>query len=101
MSQDKKTEYTPEELATRRRKLAQEYNEDKKEIGRILQRKAFDIIKIKIDVKTWKEAEMVWQTSEDGQKWLMLDNKCKGLIELIRSLKTEVDIQNNQAFGQY
>ena len=94
-------EHTPRQLAIKRRKLAQEYNRDKKEIGEILQRKAYNIIKIKIDVKTWKEAEMIWQTTEDGQKWLLLDNKCKGLIELIRSMKTEVDILNNESFGQY
>ncbi len=93
--------YTPSELANKRRKLAQEFNEDKKEIGAILGRKAFAIIDIKKDVKTWKEAEMLWQVTDDGQKWLILDNKCKGLIELIRSMKTEVDILNNESFNQY
>ncbi len=94
-------DYTHEQLATRRRKLAQEYNRDKKEIGEILQRKAFEIIKIKAEVKTWKEAEIIWQTSEDGQKWLLLDNKCKGLIELIRSMKSEIDIKQSEAYNQY
>ena len=94
-------EYTPGELANRRRKLDEECNKDKKEIGEILGRKAFDMIELKKTIKTWKEVEIVWQTSEDGQRWLMLDSKCKGLIELIRSMKTEIDIKNNESFGQY
>lgn len=94
-------EYSPQELAIKRRKLAQEFNQDKKEIGAILGRKAFDIIELKKVSKTWKEAESLWAVTEDGQRFLMLDYKCKGLIELIRSMKTEIDIKNNEAFGQY
>jgi len=94
-------EYTPTELAIRRRKLSQEFNQDKKEIGEILQRKAFDMIELKKEIKTWKEVEIIWQTTEDGQRWLMLDNKCKGLIELIRSMKTEVDCLNNESHNMY
>lgn len=99
MSEQK--DYTPEELAIKRRKLAQEYSRDKREIGFILRRKATDIIRIKSEVGTWKEAEYLWSATDDGQKFLELDFKCKGLIELIRSLKTEVDVKNNEAFGQY
>lgn len=91
----------PEQLAIQRRKMAVEFNSDKKEIGKILQRKAFNIIEIKSEVKTWKEAEALWLVTEDGQKWLELDYKCKGLIELMRSIKTEIDIKNNEAFGTY
>ncbi len=93
--------YNPESLAIQRREMATDFNKYKKEIGEILQRKAFDIIKIKSEVKTWKEAEVRWQITKDGQQWLLLDNKCKGLIELIRSLKTEIDIKNSEAYSMY
>ena len=91
----------PESLAIQRREMATAYNEYKKETGEILKRKAFEIIRIKADVKTWKEAEATFDITDDGQKLIELDMKCKGLIELMRSLKTEIDIKNNEAFGTY
>lgn len=95
------TEYTPQELAEKRRKLAQEYNEKMKELSEIKKRKVFAIIERLPAHKSINKAELYWQSTPDGQKELELEYYCKGLIELMRSIKTECDLKNAEAFGQY
>jgi len=95
------TEYTPTELAEKRRKLAQEYNEKMKELSEIKKRKVFAIIELLPTNKSINKAELMWSATEDGQKEIELEYYCKGLIELMRSIKTECDLKNAEAFGQY
>lgn len=92
---------TPRQLAIRRRELAVDFRDNCVRIGEIKQAKAFEIIKIRADVKSDAQAERIWETTDMGQEELKLTYKNKGLIELIRSLKTEIDIKNNEAFGTY
>jgi hypothetical protein len=94
-------ELTPEQLAVKRRQLAQDYNEKMKELGEIKKRKSLEIIKLLGEHKTVSRAELFYSATPDGQKEIEITMYCKGLIELIRSLKTEVDIKNNESFGQY
>ena len=94
-------EITPMQLAVRRRELAVDFKENCERLGEIKQEKAFEIIKIRADVNSDAQAERIWETTELGQEELKLTFKNKGLIELIRSLKTEIDIKNNEAFGTY
>lgn len=91
----------PEYLAVRRRQLAQEYNRNMKELGEIKKRKAFKLIELMADHKTVSKAELYFNITEDGQREISLTMECKGIIELVRSLKTEIDIKNNEAFNQY
>ena len=44
---------------------------------------------------------LYYDITEDGQKYIELEMYCRGLLELMRSIKTEVDIANNEAFNNY
>ena len=94
-------DYTPADLALKRRKLAQTYNEKMKELAELKKRKAFDIIKLMAEHKTASKAEIYYNATEDGQKELEILYYTKGLLELMRSLKTECDLKSAEAFGQY
>lgn len=94
-------EYTPQELATKRRKLAQEYNLKMKEISVIKKRKAFDIIELMVEHKTVSKSELFYNVTEDGQKLIELEYYAKGLLELCRAIKTECDLQQAESYGQY
>ena len=94
-------EYTPLQLSEKRRKLALEYNANMKRIGELKQNKAFEIIKLLAEHKTASKSELFYNVTKDGQEMLKLEMCSKGLLELMRSIKTEVDIKNNEAFGQY
>jgi hypothetical protein len=72
-----------------------------KQLGEIRKRKAFKIIELLGEHKTVSKAELYWQTTEDGQKEIELTMVSKGLIELIRSIKTEVEIKQSEAYNQY
>lgn len=94
-------EITPEQLAIRRRELATDYNSKMKELGEIKKRKAFKMIELLGEHKTANKAEMYWATTEDGQRETELTMYCKGLLELMRAAKTEIDIKHAESFGQY
>lgn len=95
------TEYTPQELAEKRRKLAQEYNEKMKELSEIKKRKVFAIIERLPAHKSINKAELYWQSTPDGQKEIELEYYAKGLLELVRAIKTEVDIKQAEAYNIY
>ena len=92
----------PQQLATRRRELATEYKNDLLELGEIIKKKAFVIINIRSmeNIKSDKQAEQHWAITEDGQREITLLFKTKGLLELMRAAKTEIDIMNAEQFGQ-
>lgn len=94
-------EIQPQELAIKRRKLSLEYREKMTELAEIQKRKAFKIIELMAEHKTVSKAELYWDITDDGQKEIELTMYLRGLLELIRALKTEIDIKNNEAFGQY
>ena len=94
-------EYTPQILAEKRRKLAQEYQKKMKELAELKKKKAFTIIELMGEHKTVSKAELYYDITEDGQKYIELEMYCRGLLELMRSIKTEVDIANNEAFNNY
>jgi len=94
-------EYTFEQLATKRRQLAVEYKTKMQELAEIKKKKAIEIIKLLDEHKTVSRSELYWNATEDGQKEIELTMYCKGLLELMRSIKTECDLKNAEAFGQY
>lgn len=95
------SEITPQELAIKRRKLALEYKQKMTELSEIQKRKAFKIIELMAEHKTVSKAELYWDITDDGQKEIELTMYCRGLLELMRSIKSEIDIKNNEAFGTY
>lgn len=95
------TDYTPAELAEKRRKLAQDYNEKMKELANLKKKKAFAIIELMAEHKSVSKAEKYYDITDDGQKDLAITYEARGLLELMRGIKTEVDIKNNEAFGAY
>jgi len=94
-------DYTPEQLALKRRKLAQEYQSKMKELAELKKRKAFDIIKLMAEHKTASKAEIYYNATKDGQKELEIIYEAKGLLELCRAIKTECDLKNAEGWGQY
>jgi hypothetical protein len=94
-------ENQPQDLAIKRRKLSLEYRDKMKELSEIQKRKAFKIIELMAEHKTVSKAELYWDITEDGQKEIELTMYCRGLLEVMRAVKTEIDIKNNEAFGTY
>lgn len=96
-------EYTIQQLATKRRQIIQEYNLKMKEIAEIKKRKAFKIIEIMAqpEIKSQKHAELIWDSTPDGQKEIELSFCVKGLIELARSVKTEIEVKHGEVYNQY
>lgn len=91
----------PQALATRRRELAQEYKKIMEELGELKKKKAFKIIELMAEHKTKAKAEVYYEATEDGQKEIQLTYESKGLLELMRAAKTEIDIMNAESFNQY
>lgn len=94
-------EYTPQDLATKRRKLALEYKEKMKELGEIKKRRAFEILRLLAEWGSMPKADAHYATTPDGQKMIELEFYCRGLLETMRAVKTEVDIMQSEAFNQY
>lgn len=94
-------EITPEQLAVRRRELAMDYNSKMKELGELKKKKAFKMIELLNEHKTASKAELYWSTTDEGQKEIELTFYTKGLIELMRSVKTEIEMKSAEAFGNY
>lgn len=94
-------DYTPEQLAVKRRNLALEYKAKMVELSEIKKRKAIKIIELLGEHKTASKAELYYLATDDGQKMIELEYVCKGMIELMRSVKTECDMKSAEAFGQY
>ncbi len=95
------TEYSPQELATKRRKLALEYKDKMKELAEIRKKKVFEIIKLLEEHKTINKAELYYSATEDGQKAIEIELYCKGLLETMRAVKTEVEILQSELYNQY
>lgn len=93
----------PQKLATRRRELSQEYKKDMEELGDIIKKKAFKLIELRAieEVKSDKQAERLWAVTEDGQREITLLFKTRGLLELMRAVKSEIDIMQAEAYNQY
>ena len=94
-------EYSPQILATKRRKLALEYKKKMEELAEIRKRKVFEIIKLLGEHKSINKAELYYSATEDGQKEIEITLYCKGLLETMRAVKTEVEILQSESFNQY
>jgi 2-keto-3-deoxy-6-phosphogluconate aldolase len=94
-------EYTHEQLAVKRRQLALEYKEKMKELAEIKKTKAIKIIELLPEHNTINKAELYYSATEDGQKEIEITYYCKGLLETMRALKSEIDIKQSEAYNQY
>lgn len=94
-------EMTPIQLATRRRELAIEYKNKLMELGEIKKRRAFEILKLLAEWGSMPKADAHYATTPDGQKMIELEFYCRGLLETMRAVKTEVDILQSESFNQY
>ena len=81
--------------------IALEYREDMKKIAELKQRKAIKMIELIAEHTTASKAELYYNATEDGLELIKLEYYSKGLIELMRSVKTECDLKNAEAHGQY
>ena len=95
------TEYTPEQLSVKRRKLSLEYSAKMKELAEIKKEKAMLIIKLIAEHNSVAKAERYFSATDLGQKEIELEYYCRGLIETMRAVKTEIDMKHAESFGQY
>ena len=51
--------------------------------------------------KSVSKAEIYYNATDNGQEYIVLEMYCRGLIELIRSIKTECDLKSAEAWGNY
>ena len=93
--------FNPQQLAIRRRELATDYNNNMKELAVLKKKKAIKIIELLGEHKTNAKAEVYYNATEDGQRMLELEYLSKGLLELMRACKTEIEIMNGERFGEY
>ena len=70
-----------------------------KELVEIKQRKALKMIELMAEHGTKAKAEVYWDATEDGLKEIKLNLYSKGLLELVRATKTEIEILQAQAYG--
>ena len=94
-------ERTPQNLAIRRRELAQEYKSKMEELAEIKKRKAIKVIELLGEHKTVAKAKLYYEATEDGQKEIEIELYSRGLLELMRSVKTEIEILNAEAHNNY
>lgn len=92
---------TPQTLAIRRRQLAMEYKDNMLKLSEIQKRKAFKIIELMAEHKTVSKAELYWNITDDGQKEIELTMMCRGLLELMRSVKSELEVKFGEGYGQF
>lgn len=92
---------TPQNLATRRRELAMEYKKNMEELSEIQRRKAFKIIKLVEEYKTVSKSELHWGITEDGQREIELTMACRGLLELMRAVKSELEVMIGEGYGNF
>jgi hypothetical protein len=95
------TDYTPLELSIKRRKLALEYSQKMKQLAGLKKKRALDILPLIAEHKSVAKADRYYDATEDGQKIIELEYYTKGLIETMRAVKTEVELKQAEAFGQY
>ena len=94
-------EISPQQLAIRRRELSVEYKENMKELAEIQKRKAFKIIELMAEHKTVSKAELYWNTTEDGQREIELVMISRGLLELMRAVKSELEVKQAEGWGNF
>jgi len=99
MSQDR--EYTFQELATKRRQLALEYKTKMARLAELKKNKALKLIELMAEHKTKAKAEIYYDATPEGQESIEIEYYCRGLLELMRSIKTECDIKQSEAYNQY
>jgi glutathionylspermidine synthase len=90
-----------EDLSYERRKLAYEYSDRMKELGRLRRSKALKILEYRADgAKSMIEAERKWDATEDGQMEIQLQHECKGLEQIMQALHTEIKLKIGEAYSQ-
>ena len=94
-------EYTAEQLAVKRRKLALEYKEKMTELAEIKKKKAFVIIQLLAEHKTMNRAELYYSATADGQKEIELAMYTKGLLETMRAVKSEIECLMGEVYNNY
>jgi hypothetical protein len=94
-------EYSPQDLAIKRRKLALEYKQVMKDLAELKKRKPEQVIFLLAEHKTISKAELYYSATEDGQKEIELTLYAKGLIETMRAVKTEIEVLQGEAYNQY
>jgi len=79
------SEFSPENLALRQYKMSQRYNELCTELAGLKKNKATEWLELRKETKTNKEADMQWEASENGQRYLEIKTLLDGLSKELSS----------------
>jgi hypothetical protein len=71
------------------------------EIGEIELRKAEDFLLIRAKCKSNADAERLWNATEDGKRYIVLDHRLKAVKEVTRACRDRLKRLNNESFNRY
>ena len=89
------------ELVIQHTQYAREYNEMQIELANIKKKKPLVIIPLMAEHGSKAKAEVYYSATEDGQRELELTYLSKGVLELKRAIKTELEVKKNESWGNY
>jgi len=92
---------TPDVLAHNMRVMATDYNKQMIRIGELQKDRAMKLIPLMAEHGTKAKAEIYYNASPEGQELLGLSYQSKGLLELKRAVKAEIDNINSEQFGRF
>lgn len=92
---------TPALTDNYRKMLAGWYSNYSQELAEIDKRRAFVWLEIRKTVKSTKEADILYDQTEDGQRRIELKYKLKALEKNISALRDRLQRFQNESYNQY
>lgn len=89
-----------DEIAYRRTRLASDYSGIMKQLSQLKKGKAIKLIPLMAEHGSKAKAEVYYDATEEGQKEIELTYLSRGILEEIRSLKSQIDLINAEQYGQ-
>jgi hypothetical protein len=94
---------SPRQLADELEQMAREYSNVMDELVVLRIKKATEIIYIRAreSVKSDKQADRIWESSDDGIKELTLHYRSKSLEKLMSAIKTKLRAIEGERYNQH
>ena len=81
----------PNEIVAERLQLARNYQDNQNLLASIRMRKATDMIRLVDEHKSVAKAKLYYEATQDGQDEIRIEHVCRGQLEIMRSIKSEMD----------
>jgi hypothetical protein len=92
---------SPHELAESQYTMSQEYSKLSAELGGLRKNKSIAWLELRKNCDTDKQAEMLWESSEEGQRATQIPFILKGLEKEMSSAKALLKTLSDEAHNQY